>query len=247
MLIQNEQALEPFLAGDPYFEYMKPQSILVLPINYQNQLRYIVYLENRDTNCTFTIAHIQTLQLLSSQAAISMENSHLYHKATHDPLTGLANRNLLYELFIYDAYKAKRNNKLIAMLFLDLDRFKQINDTLGHEIGDKVLIYFAEQLKSCARESDVVGRLGGDEFVIMIEDITDPSEAAHTANRILEQLTQPITIAGHEILFSTSIGISLYPENSEDIQTLLKQADIALYRVKAAGKRTLSILYCIVN
>jgi diguanylate cyclase (GGDEF)-like protein len=235
VLIQQAKELERYSMHDPYLSHVKPQSILLLPVFYQGMLRHLLYLENRDTSYAFTPTHIQTLKLLASQAAISLENARLYHQATHDPLTGLANRNLLYQVFELSAARAKREKKAIAILFLDLDGFKKVNDTFGHELGDKVLLYFSEQIKLCLRESDLAVRLGGDEFIVMLEEAS-VSVASLIADRILKTFNKPITLMTHEIYVTVSIGISLYPEDGVEVQGLIKQADVALYSAKESGK-----------
>lgn len=236
ILLQNPQDFERYYADDTYLEQIKPRSVLILPVLYQSELASLFFFENREISCAFTPESIQTLQLLASQAAISLENAQLYYQATHDTLTGLANRNLLYHLFERATVKAKREKTLIAILFLDLDGFKTINDTLGHEAGDKLLLHFTKELKANLRESDLAARLGGDEFIVMMEDLSDNMQAANFAKRLLQKLAPPVNIAGHAISISSSIGISLYPQDGVDIQTLLKQADTALYHVKESGK-----------
>jgi len=235
VLIQQAKELERYSVNDPYLSHVKPQSILLLPIFYQGMLRHLVYLENREISYAFTPTHIQTLKLLASQAAISLENARLYHQATHDPLTGLANRNLLYQVFELSAARAKREKKAIAILFLDLDGFKKVNDTFGHELGDKVLLYFSEHIKLCLRESDLAVRLGGDEFIVMLEEAT-AAVASLIADRMLKTFNKPIVLMGHELHVTVSIGISLYPEDGVEVQGLIKQADVALYSAKEAGK-----------
>lgn len=132
-----------------------------MPIFYQGQLCHILYLEHKDSNDTFTSSHIDSLQLLSSQAMTSLENAKLYYQVSHDPLTGLANRNMLYELFQQTAIKASPSGKKIALLFLDLDYFKMVNDNLGHDYGDKLLIHTAKILNSILMEGDIAARMGG--------------------------------------------------------------------------------------
>lgn len=236
LLIQNSEELIPFLEKDAYLQETKPESILILPIHFQNQLRYILYLENKSASHAFTPKHVSILQLLASQAAISLENAHLFYQASHDPLTGLPNRNLLYDQFNQEVMFAKQNNKLIAILFMDLDNFKKINDTLGHEIGDNILIHFAQQIIACLREGDLAARLGGDEFIIMMPNLENDTEVIDFINNLMKRLRQPAHIMNHEIYLSSSVGISMYPKDGADIQALLKQADITLYQVKSTGK-----------
>ena len=235
ILLQSQRDFEPFSGNDKYILVAQPQSVLVIPIFYQGYLQSILYLENRTTSQAFKNDHVHILQILSSQAAISLQNARLYYQATHDTLTGLSNRNLLYHMFYLTVSKSVRTKTNIAILFFDLDYFKAINDTLGHEIGDKILLYVAQQLKMCLREEDLAVRLGGDEFVAMVE-YTDLKQVSDIADKILQQIKRPVHIDSHEINITASIGISLYPNDSDDISDLLKQADMVLYRVKASGK-----------
>jgi diguanylate cyclase (GGDEF)-like protein len=233
LVLHNLTELEPYLAGDAYLSQIKPLSILVMPIMYKGTLRYLLYLENRTMHNAFTHQHIKILQLLSSQAAISIENAKLYYQATHDPLTRLANRTFLYQVFNMAIEKNKK--LMIALLFFDLDGFKAINDTYGHEIGDELLLHVAKILKEEITIENLAARLGGDEFVVLLINTTLEQVVAISEN-LTHQLKQNVTIRNHVVQSSASIGISLYPEDATTISELLKQADIALYRVKASGK-----------
>ena len=221
---------------DPYLQQSKSKSILIIPFFYQGQLRRILYLENNMLKHCFTAQHLQDLTILVSQAAISLENAYLYYQATHDPLTGFANRNLLFQIFQQSASRLSREAKQLAIIFLDLDYFKTINDTMGHEVGDKLLIYFSEQIKTCLRAGDLPVRLGGDEFVILLDSLDESVQVKAIIDKIYRQLAAPVTIQGHTIHISTSAGISLFPKDATDIQGLLKQADTALYRAKELGR-----------
>jgi len=156
--------------------------------------------------------------------------------AYHDPLTGLANRINFEEYLKHALNIAKRNNSYLALLFIDLDRFKVINDTLGHDIGDNVLLAVATKLKKVLRESDFIARWGGDEFVVILENLHTASDAALVAKNIINALQTPLTIQKHKLLTTASIGISLYPDNGNDAQTLIKHADSAMYLAKDEGK-----------
>ncbi|MDR3503911.1 MAG: EAL domain-containing protein [Legionella sp.] len=221
---------------DPYLQQSKSKSILIIPFFYQGQLRRILYLENNMLKHSFTDQHLQDLTIVVSQAAISLENAYLYYQATHDPLTGFANRNLLFQIFQQSASRLSREAKQLAIIFLDLDYFKIINDTMGHEVGDKLLIYFSEQIKSCLRAGDLPVRLGGDEFVILLDSLDESMQVKVIMDKIYQKLAVPVIIQGHTIHISTSAGISLFPKDATDIQSLLKQADTALYRAKELGK-----------
>ena len=156
--------------------------------------------------------------------------------AYHDPLTGLYNRTNFEEYLHHALSLAKRNEGRLAVLFIDLDRFKIINDTLGHDVGDQVLIEIAKRLKETLRESDFISRWGGDEFVTILENIQSPSEVATVATNIINNLKRPITVGVHHLVTTASVGISLYPENGVDKQTLIKHADSAMYFAKEMGK-----------
>ena len=132
--------------------------------------------------------------------------------------------------------RAQRFSKMAAVLFIDLDRFKVINDTLGHDAGDRLLKQLAERLRECMREADTVGRQGGDEFVVLIEDVADPAQVADVGQKILDTVARPFLINGQEFHVTASIGISIYPDDGHDQQALLKNADIAMYRAKEQGK-----------
>lgn len=161
-------------------------------------------------------------------SAVSM----LYYQATHDPLTGLANRNLLYQAFkFYTEIKSKPN---IGIIFLDMYKFKYVNDTLGHDIGDELLIEMGKQLSSCLRENDLAARLGGDEFVLMLID-NNLKQIQIVIDRIFYTLSKPIQISGHELNLNANIGVSIYPDHGNEIATILKKADIALYKAKEKG------------
>ncbi|WP_290650406.1 EAL domain-containing protein [Aquisalimonas sp.] len=158
--------------------------------------------------------------------------------ATHDSLSGLPNRELFSQLLTHTLTSARRYIRAFGVLFIDLDRFKLINDTLGHEAGDQLLKEMASRFKNCSRESDVVARLGGDEFVVLIQEVDDREHAAAIADKFAAAALEPVTIMGRECRTTASIGICLFPDDAQDEQTLMKNADIAMYRAKEAGKNT---------
>ncbi len=161
----------------------------------------------------------------------------LLYNAFHDSLTGLPNRALFMERLGYVVESGKRHKaQLFAVLFIDLDRFKIINDSLGHTLGDQLLIGIASRLKACLRPTDTIARLGGDEFTILLEDIKDISDAVHIADRIQAQLKRHFDLGGQEVFTTASIGIALSARNYEQPEALLRDADIAMYRAKALGK-----------
>ena len=160
----------------------------------------------------------------------------LLYVATHDTLTGLPNRYMLNQRFAHALNNAQRYRKSMALLFLDLDRFKFINDTLGHPFGDRVLTEVAGRLRLCLREIDTIARFGGDEFVALIEDFAEPGDIVSVAQKILHALRWPFLLDGETCHVTASIGIGLYPDDGADFASLLKSADIAAYRAKEQGK-----------
>ena len=158
--------------------------------------------------------------------------------AYHDGLTGLPNRSMFSKLLTRSISEAHRYNRQLAVAFLDLDRFKLINDTLGHDAGDQLLREVALRLSSCVRDSDTVARLGGDEFVVLLPELADGKYAAMAAQKILQQVAREFTLIGQQFRVTASIGISIYPQDGLDEQTLTKNADIAMYQAKAEGKNT---------
>jgi len=156
--------------------------------------------------------------------------------AEHDFLTGLPNRVLLTDRVSQAIAFARRNRTRLALMFLDLDRFKSINDTLGHNIGDELLRVITQRLLTHVRASDTVSRLGGDEFVLLLLEVNDEGDVAHLARNILDALIEPVRVGEHELNVSGSIGIAMYPEHGQDIDTLMKCADTAMYQAKAAGR-----------
>jgi diguanylate cyclase (GGDEF)-like protein/PAS domain S-box-containing protein len=162
----------------------------------------------------------------------------IHYMAHHDALTGLPNRRLMQDRLNQAILQARRKQRHVAVLFLDLDRFKLLNDTLGHDTGDYILKDVARRLTSCVREVDTVSREGGDEFVVVLPDLDRPENARVVADKILRELARPVEISGQEIHITTSIGISHYPSDATDVGRLLKHADTAMYQAKDAGRNT---------
>jgi diguanylate cyclase (GGDEF)-like protein/PAS domain S-box-containing protein len=158
------------------------------------------------------------------------------HLAQHDVLTGLPNRLLLQERLAQAIAQAQRHRRQVALLFLDLDYFKYINDSLGHAVGDQLLISVAERLQACVRASDTVCRQGGDEFVVLLTQIEHAQDAAQVAGKMLSALTVPHLIGAHELHVSISIGISVYPTDGDSVDSIMKNADTAMYHAKSSGR-----------
>jgi diguanylate cyclase (GGDEF)-like protein len=160
----------------------------------------------------------------------------IWHVAHHDSLTGLPNRTLLHDRLQQALTQGQRGRHRVAVMFLDLDRFKSVNDTLGHAIGDELLKHVAERLKSAVRAVDTVSRLGGDEFVIILHEMSSPDDVVQVAEKILGALAPPVTIEGHQLRTTPSIGISMFPDDGDEVIALMKSADTAMYQAKAAGR-----------
>lgn len=179
------------------------------------------------------IASFGTIQDITEQQHAQAQLTRL---ANFDVLTGLPNRNLFYDRLRQALRKAQREQRQVALLFLDLDRFKEINDALGHDVGDALLRAAAQRLQECMRDSDTLARMGGDEFVLMIEDFCEPTTPSTVARKLLGALGAPFSLAERELFISASVGIALFPQDANDLETLIKHADIAMYAAKEQGK-----------
>ena len=190
---------------------------------------------------------VELLARLAENISFALENfdrdeekrhadEQIQYLATHDALTGLPNRAMFNELLDLTIKSARRNSRNCAVLFIDLDRFKIINDTLGHAAGDALLVQVGQRLRSCVRESDVVVRLGGDEFIIILNEISHRDQAALIAAKVLSSVSAGIMLAGHESHTTASIGIAVFPSDGTDVETLTKNADMAMYLAKEHGK-----------
>jgi len=179
---------------------------------------------------------VQYMAILTDISRLQEEMENVRYLASYDSLTRLPNRMLFHDSLLQAQEWAHRHNKLFALLFIDLDGFKPVNDNLGHAIGDQLLQGVAERLRGCVRETDTVARLGGDEFTIILKNIRRTQDASRVAADIVQRLQQPFQIAGHQIAVSASIGITVYPYDSKEIDILLKYADSAMYQAKGAGK-----------
>ncbi len=162
--------------------------------------------------------------------------SKLARQAKQDPLTGLGNRAMLEESLDRLLVRGKRSESAFALLYIDLDYFKQINDSFGHGLGDLLLAVIANRLRRTMRQEDLIARIGGDEFVALLQDVADPNDAALIASKIIHTLSEPITLSGHHLLISASVGIAMYPQHGQSATELLHHGDQALYRAKANGR-----------
>jgi diguanylate cyclase (GGDEF)-like protein len=191
---------------------------------------------------------------LAEYAAIAIDNARLYNAAQrelaqrkkaeeaikklayHDTLTGLPNRTLFNDRLGVAFARARRYRHKVAVLLLDLDRFKEVNDRLGHSVGDQLLIAVGQRLVGVLRESDTVCRMGGDEFLLLLPEVENGENAAQAAERIRQAIRKPFVLDSHTLLITTSIGIATYPDDGNDGDTMVKNADIAMYRAKDMGR-----------
>jgi diguanylate cyclase (GGDEF)-like protein len=203
------------------------------------------YLWRASAGSVLLILVVGVLGRLSQQLALSRQRAaealvahaeHVEHLAYHDGLTGLPNRSLFSKLLSQSIHQAHRHDRQLAVLFLDLDHFKHINDTLGHDAGDQLLQEVANRLKTCLRDSDTVARLGGDEFVVLLPELEEEKYVSTVAQKILSAVARAFALMGEEFRVTASIGISTYPQDGLDEQTLTKNADIAMYQAKEEGK-----------
>ncbi len=176
--------------------------------------------------------------VLSDISELKHSQEKLEYIANHDPLTHLPNRALFHEQLEQAIHRSKRINRRGAVFFLDLDRFKNINDTLGHHVGDDLLFQVAERLRQAAREEDMIARIGGDEFTLVIENLNRPEDAAKVAKNLLKTFSAPFPLKGYELEITASIGISIFPDDGDEISQLTKQADSAMYSAKEQGRNT---------
>ncbi|MCF6154702.1 MAG: diguanylate cyclase [Candidatus Brocadia sp.] len=218
------------------------KAILILPVYAEKELAGFVGFDNVvaiDPWHEEDIALLRIMaEIIGNAIARRQSESRITYMAYHDTLTNLPNRNLFHDRLKVAIVQAKRNGKMVAVMILDLDHFKTINDSLGHHIGDLLLKAVAERLTRCVREGDTIARTGGDEFTIILPDLVHALNTIIVASKIIDALNQPFLLEGHEIHISTSIGVSLYPLDGDDKADLVKKADIAMYISKARGKNT---------
>jgi len=160
----------------------------------------------------------------------------LFYLANHDVLTGLANRNLFTDRLGHAIAQANRQKKLLAVLFLDLEYFKEVNDSFGHDAGDGLLRRVAERLRACVRAGDTIARLGGDEFVVVLENIGDQKDVNHVVETIKNGFEQSFSVDSHSIKLGVSVGVAIYPQDAENIEALIRHADSMMYQDKRSNQ-----------
>ncbi|MDX8396978.1 MAG: EAL domain-containing protein, partial [Mariprofundaceae bacterium] len=190
----------------------------------------IIEIKNNVGEITHYVANFSNI----SSSSTGMQR--FYYLAHYDSLTGLPNRALFHERLKSELKNAARRKSILAVLFMDLDHFKNINDTLGHGIGDELLKEVAKRLSGCTRDNDLISRQGGDEFTGILMDLNHAEDAARVAKNIIDALSQPVVIGSHQLFVTSSVGISVYPDDGTDMETLIKHADSAMYQAKESGR-----------
>lgn len=237
----SDHRTQDFLAN--YLTPYRISSLLGAPFRHNGKVRGVIVHEHvglprnwtRDER-TFASSVSDFLALAISASGRQQAQEQLRHLANFDRLTALPNRVMFHDRLSHALNRAQRANKIIALLFLDLDRFKTINDSLGHHTGDRVLRSIAKRLIRCVRSSDTVARLGGDEFTIILDELDDIDTVITVAERILETVAEPLVFLESDLQLTCSIGIALFPEDGVDAETLLQNSDTAMYRAKKRGR-----------
>ncbi|HET9343545.1 MAG TPA: EAL domain-containing protein [Candidatus Eremiobacteraceae bacterium] len=233
----------PDWESHPAHQTFKLEAYIGTPLRVSGQVYGTISFAGPEPRATpFSETEIDFIRLIAQWLGLAIEHRNvedeLRHNALHDALTGLPNQRLFYDRVQVAMAQAKRSNEKVAVCFLDLDRFKVINDTLGHRIGDGLLQEVSARISTTLREGDTLARLGGDEFVVLLPDVGDAAAAGKIAQRLLDSLEAPVSIDGRELFVTASIGISLYPDAGADPETLVKHADYAMYRAKEVGRAT---------
>ncbi|WP_339805423.1 diguanylate cyclase [uncultured Marinobacter sp.] len=236
--------LTPDMTGQRHRKKGKPASKhsfswLGVPLTTGPDVIGALVVQSYSDSLSYTAQDQALLQFVSSQVAAAVErkrtHSRLEYLAQHDPLTKLPNRALFLDRLHSSLARARRDSIRLAVLYLDMDNFKQINDTFGHSTGDQLLREVADRLTQCVRESDTVGRLGGDEFAVLLDGISRHEDAATVAEKILVALSSPYNLEGATLVSAPSVGIAVYPDHGEDDAQLVRHADGAMYAAKRSG------------
>lgn len=239
-LLLNPQTLKDVLDESATPVDLSAYCWLGVPLQSSQGIIGALVLKNHSCRASYTEKHLELLQFVSTQVVTAIERKRLYerlqHMAQNDELTGLPNRACLNDRLNVALAKVKRSSSRLCVIFLDLNKFKQVNDNHGHAVGDLLLQEVANRLKRSVRDGDTVARIGGDEFVLLLENINQPETALLVAEKIRAALSQPMDIDGSHLHILPSIGIAHYPEHGDGVAQLLKHADEAMYRDKNSGK-----------
>ena len=226
-----------------YFKQRDVNACLVVPFRHGYKVRGVVLHEWSGNPRHWTAEEINYASALADFMALALSaadrkqaEEEMRRLANYDHLTGLPNRTLFMDRMEQSLARARRSRHALALLFIDVDRFKSVNDSLGHNVGDQLLYQIGQRLLECVRTSDTVARLGGDEFTVIIEDCQEPQAVTLTCERILSSLAEPILLEGTEVNLGASIGVSMYPADGSTVQALLQNADSAMYKAKERGR-----------
>lgn len=240
----------------PKFDHTVAHSVIAFPIKSKDKVVGVIGLAYLNKAVRLNNQEMNLMSSFAQLASIALENARLYmaaqqevaerkkaedlirYQAQHDPLTNLPNRILFNDRLAQALTYGQRHHKYLAVMFLDLDSFKLVNDTMGHDVGDQLLVGIAKRLTEILRESDTMARIGGDEFTILLSELSHPEAAGKVAEKIIDYLIKPFVLNNQEFHVTTSIGIAVYPSDGEDVNTLLKYADIAMYEAKEQGRNT---------
>ncbi len=218
---------------------------LGVPLTTPNGVIGAIVVQSYSGDVRYTVEHQVLLQFVSNQVASAIERKQnatwLQYIAGHDVLTDLPNRELFHDRLETALLAARRDHERLSVLYIDLDRFKEANDTFGHDAGDTLLCETARRIRGCLREADTVGRLGGDEFAVLLHGIHRPEDALAVAEKIHDTLNHPFELGDHWLQISSSIGIAVYPEHGEDRKQLMRYADAAMYEAKKQGRHRQSV------
>ena len=238
----SREAFLGLKASDFYYDNRERDRVVQMLGDQQSISNLELRLRRRDGTAVWVLENVTLLDsgVLEGTIIDITDRKHVQeqmeYQAYHDALTSLPNRLLFRDRITIAQAHAKRNGRCVAVMFLDLDQFKLVNDTLGHTVGDRLLQAIASRLVNCVRAEDTVARMGGDEFTILLTDMQDRRGAAGVAQKVIDAVRQPVRIDEHELYVTTSIGIAIYPEDGDDAETLLKNADRAMYRAKELGR-----------
>ena len=236
------------------FEFMQ-QDVTIIPYNLEKkQVTVLIYdqtslmeekarcnKESEELARAIKVANATIKKLETAKSKLVKQKDIIYKQAHYDHLTSLANRTLLTQRLQLLVENNQSSGRKFGVLFLDLDNFKEINDSLGHDVGDMILIHVAKTLLLATRKTDTVARFGGDEFIILVDDIEDEKSLKHIATKLIQAISQPIRVRHLDLNVTTSIGVSLFPNHGTDFNLLIKNADLALYVAKAEGRNTYKI------
>lgn len=211
-------------------------SLMIVPIMIETDFWGFITFHDCRRERRWTKNEQTILTTLAAGIGGAIKHQQIKHQAYHDALTGLPNRTLFSDRLAIALAQAERSKSLVALMFIDLDYFKEINDTLGHDTGDFLLQKLAMRLLACVRQGDTVARMGGDEFTIILPDLKGTAAAKIVAQRVIDSLQQPLSVNDTSLTITTSVGISIYPIDGNDIQLLTKNADRAMYRAKSKGR-----------